>query len=226
MTVWMLYISCNTCAETLLSFCVYEQRLCHVFAMYVIAMHVNQFDKAKNWLIYCITQTCKCAKVESCLCNICMNVVYKFNVKSSVVTALYVIAMCVNWSENGKNLLICCITQVCKCAKVESCLCNVYVYNVYEFNVWIKCCYCSVYDCAACKLIWKCEKLIDLLHHVCLYMCKSWVMSSQYIYVCCIWVATCMQRCCCSFMYMQASTHQWSRCYCLTFRLCMNLMHE
>jgi len=31
-------------AKTLLSFYVYEQRLCHVFAVYVIAMHVNQSE--------------------------------------------------------------------------------------------------------------------------------------------------------------------------------------
>ncbi len=103
--------------------------------MYVIAMHVNQSDKAKNQSIYCIMQTCKCTKAKSCLCNICVNVVYELNAESSVVTALYVIAMCVNWSENEKNWSICCIMQVCKCAKAESCLCNVYVCDIYEFNV-------------------------------------------------------------------------------------------
>ncbi len=132
MYVCVMYMSCNAYAEMLLLFYVYEQRLCCVFVMYVIAMHVNRSDKAKNRSIYCITQTCKCAKAE-----------------------LY--------------------------------LCNIYMYIIYEFNMWIKRCYCSVCDCAACKFIWKCEKLIDLLHHVCLYMCKSWVMSSQYICICCIW---------------------------------------
>ncbi len=63
----VMYISCSTCTKTLLSFCVYEQRLCHVFAVYVIAMHVNQSDKAKNRSIYHIMQTCRCAKAESCL---------------------------------------------------------------------------------------------------------------------------------------------------------------
>ena len=112
MTVWMLYISCSACAKTLLLFCVYEQRLCHVFVVYVIAMHVN-------------------------------------------------------WSENGKNQSICCITQVCKCAKVESCLHNVYVCDVYELQrvrkdvavilcIWAKTvsCLCNVCDCDACKSIW------------------------------------------------------------------------
>jgi len=76
MTVWMLYVSCNVCAKTLLSFCVYEQRLYHVFAMYVIAMHVHWSDKAKNRSIYCITQMCKCAKAESCFCNVYVCDVY------------------------------------------------------------------------------------------------------------------------------------------------------
>ena len=111
---------------------VYVQRLCHVFAVYVIAMHVHRSDKAKNRLIYCIMQTCKCAKAESCLCNIC-------------------------------------------------------VYVVYELNMWIKRCYCSVCDCAACKSTWKCEKLIDLLHHICLYVCKRSI--TRFIYTrCWLWI--------------------------------------
>ena len=151
MYVCVMYMSCSVCEKTLLSFCVYEQRLCHVFAVYVIAMHVHRSDKAKNRLIYCIMQMCRCTQAESCLCSIC-------------------------------------------------------VYVVYELNVWIKRCYCSVCDCAACKSIWKCEKLIDLLHHVCLYVCKSWVVPLQYICICRIWVAVCMQRRCCSSVYVQAST--------------------
>ncbi len=98
----------------------------------------------------------------------------------------------VNRSENAKNQSIYCITSVCMCAKAESCLRNIYVYVVYEFNMWIKRCYCSMCDCAACKLIWKCEKSINLLHHVCSYVCKSWVMPLQYIYICHIWAAACM----------------------------------
>ena len=73
----MSYISCSACAKTLLSFCVYEQRLCHVFAVYVIAMHVNRSDNAKNQSIYCIMQACKCAKAESCLCNVYVCDVYE-----------------------------------------------------------------------------------------------------------------------------------------------------
>ncbi len=128
------YMSCNACTKTLLSFCVYKQRLCHVFAMYMIAMHVNWSDKAKNRSIYCILQTCRCAKAESCLRNVCVNVVYKLNAEPSTVTALCVIVICVNRSENEKNRLICCITQVCRCVKAKSCLCNVCMCDVYELQ--------------------------------------------------------------------------------------------
>ncbi len=112
------------------------------------------------------------------------------------------------------------------CAKAESCLRSIYMYVVYELNMWIKHCYCSVCNCAACKLIWKREKSIDLLHHICSYMRKSWVVPSQYICICCIWVAACMQRRCCSSVYMQASMCQWLRCYCFAFQLYVNSMHE
>jgi len=71
------YMSCSACVKTLLLLCVYEQRLCHVFAVYVIAMHVNRFDKAKNRSIYCIMQTCICAKAESCLRSVYVYVIYE-----------------------------------------------------------------------------------------------------------------------------------------------------
>ena len=170
-TVWMLYISCSVCAKTSLSFCVYKQRLCRVFPVYVIAMHVNRSDNAKNRSIYCITPTCRCAKAESCLRSIC-------------------------------------------------------VYVVYELNVWVKRCYCSVCDCAACKSAWKCEKPIDLLHHACLYVRKSWVVPSQYMCICCIWAAACMQRRCCHSVYVRASTRWRLRCYCFAFRLCVSSTRE
>ena len=85
------------------------------------------------------------------------------------------------------NRLIYCVALMCMYAKAESCLRSICVYIIYEFNMWIKRCYCSVCDCAACKSIWKCEKSINLLHHICSYVRKSWVVPSQYIYVCCIW---------------------------------------
>ncbi len=171
----MLYINYSTCAETLLLFCVYEQRFCHFFAVYVIAMHVNWSDKAKNRSIYCIMQVCRCAKAESYLCSMCM-------------------------------------------------------YIVYEFNVWIKRCYCSVCDCAACKSIWKCEISIDLLHQICLYVRKSWVVPSQYVYVWCIWVAACAQKRCCRSVYMSKDfsllfVWLWSRSICFWIEFSMLSLH-
>jgi len=76
-------------SKTLLSFCVYEQRLCRVFAVYVIAMHVNRPDKAKNRSIYCIMQTCICAKAESCLRSVCVCDVYELQrVRKDVAVVL------------------------------------------------------------------------------------------------------------------------------------------
>ena len=45
--VCVAYMSCSACAKTLLSFCVYEQRLCRVFAVYVFATHVNRSENRK-----------------------------------------------------------------------------------------------------------------------------------------------------------------------------------
>jgi len=57
--------------------------------VYVIAMHVNQSDKAKNRLIYCVAQMCICAKAESCLCNVCMCDVYELQrVRKDVAVVL------------------------------------------------------------------------------------------------------------------------------------------
>ncbi len=343
MYVWMSYISCNTCAKTLLLFYVYEQRLCRVFAVYVIAMHVNRPDKSKNrsiycimqtcrcakaelclrnvcicdacksirksinWLIYCIASMCICAKAESCLCNVYVCDVYELqrmhkdvavvlciwaktvsclcsvcicnackSIRKSINWLIYCVAlmcMCAKAESCLHNVYVCdvyelqrirkdvavvlciwaktvlclysvcicnacksirksinqsiyCVASMCMCAKAESCLRSIYVYVVYEFNVWIKRCYCSVCDCAACKSIWKCEKSIDLLHHVCSYVRKSWVVSSQYICICRMWIAACTQRRCCSSVYVQALTRWWSRCYCLALRLCVSSMHE
>ncbi len=89
----MLYISCNVCAKTLLSFCVYEQRLCYVFAMYVLAMHVNQFNKAKNRSIYCIMQACRCTKVESCLRSMYVCDVYELQHMRKDITVVLCILL-------------------------------------------------------------------------------------------------------------------------------------
>ena len=131
------------------------QKLSCVFAITVWMLYINYSTCAETLLLFCV--------YEQRLCH---------------VFAMYVIAMHVNWSDKAKNRSIYCIMSVFMCAKAESCLCSMYVYIVYEFNVWIKRCYCFVCDCAACKSIWKCEKSIDLLHHVCLYVRKSWVVPS------------------------------------------------
>ncbi len=178
--------------------CVCMQKLSHVFTIYVCVMYMS--------------------------CNICTKTLLLFCVYEQRL--YHVFAMYVNWSDKAKIQSIYCIVQVCRCAKAESCLCNICMYIVYEFNMWIKCCYCSVCDCTACKSIWKCEKSINLLHYIYLYMHKSWIVSLQYICICCIWVAACMQRRCCFSVYMQASMYQWLRCYCLAFQLCVNSMHE
>ena len=137
------------------------QKLGRAFAVYVCVTYISCSVCAKTLLLFCV--------YEQRLCH---------------VFAMFVIVMHVNWFNKAKNWLIYCITQTCRCVKAESYLRNISVYVICELNVWIKCCYCSVCDYAACKSIWKCEKSIDLLHHVCLYMRKSWVVSLQYI---CIW---------------------------------------
>ncbi len=237
MTVWMSYISCSVCAKTLLLFCVYEQRLYCVFAMYMIAMHVNWSDNAKNRSIYCIMRACKCTKAESCLCNVYVCVMYMscsacaktllsfcvYEQRLCRVFAMYVIAMHVNRSDNAKNQSIYCIMQMCRCAKAESCLCSICVYIIYEFNVWIKRCYCSVCNCAACKLIWKCEKSINLLHHICLYVCKSWVMSLQYmLYMSCSMYAKTLL----SFYVCASFNASMITLLLLRFQLCVSSTHE
>ncbi len=75
MYMCVMYMSCSVCTKTLLSFCVYKQRLYHVFAVYIFATYVNRLEN-RNWLIYYIAQMCMCAKAESCLCNDYVNVVY------------------------------------------------------------------------------------------------------------------------------------------------------
>ncbi len=134
--MYVTYMSCNACTKMLLLFYVYEQKLYCVFAMYVIAMHVNWSDNAKNRLIYCILQACKCAKAESCLCNVYVCDVYELQRMHKDVADI-----------------------LCMWTKIVSCLCNV--------------CICNV-----CKLIRK-SKLIDLLRCTDVYVCKSWIMSSQ-----------------------------------------------
>ncbi len=154
----MSYISCNVCAKTLLSFCIYEQRLCCVFAMYVITTHVNQSEN-RNWSIYCVAQMCICAKAESCLHNVYVCDIYELQrVRKDVAVVLCI------WAKTVLYL-------------------------------------CNVCDCDVCKLIRK-SKSIDLLRCTDVYVRKSWVMPSQYVYVWCIWIAACAQRRCCCSVYM------------------------
>ena len=137
---------------------------------------------------------------------------------------IYVFATHVDQSENRKNRLIYCITQMCICAKAESCLRNMYVCNVYELQhmrkdvavilfIWAKTmsCLCSICDCDACKLIRK-SKLINLLHHTNVYICKSWVVSLQCICVWYIWVAACVQRRCCHSVYINKDYVMFLQC--------------
>ncbi len=137
---------------------------------------------------------------------------------------IYVFATHVDQSENRKNRLIYCIAQMCICAKAESCLRSIYVCDVYELQrvrkdvavvlcIWAKTVSClyNVCDCNACKLIRK-SKLIDLLHHTNVYVCKSWVMSLQCICVWCIWVAAYAQRRCCCSVYMSKDCVMFLQC--------------
>ncbi len=145
-------------------------------------------------------QTCRCAKAESCLCNIyvcdvyelqrmCKDVAVVLCIWAKTVSCLCSVYTCNACKSIRKsiNWLIYCVASMCICTKAELCLRNICMYVVYEFNMWIMRCYHFVCDCATCKSIWKCKKSINLLHHVCSYVCKSWVVSSQYMYVCHIW---------------------------------------
>ncbi len=87
--------------------------------------------------------------------------------------------------RKSKNQSIYCITQACKCAKAESCLRSICMYIVYEFKVWIKRCYCSVCDCAACKSIWKCEKSIYCITSVCICTKAESCLCNICMYVVC-----------------------------------------
>ncbi len=97
--------SCSACAKTLLSFCVYEQRLCRVFAVYVLTMHVNWPDNAKNRSIYCITWACRCTKAESCLRSVYVCDVYELqHVRKDVAVVLCI------WAKT-----VSCFRSVCDC---------------------------------------------------------------------------------------------------------------
>ncbi len=108
MYMCVMYMSCSACAKTLLSFCVYKQRLCHVFAVYVIATYVNRSEN-RNQSIYCVAQMCICAKAESCLRNICMCDVYELQRMRKDVA----VVLCI-WAKTASCLCSVCDCDACK----------------------------------------------------------------------------------------------------------------
>jgi len=178
--VSVMYMSCSMCAKTLLSFCVYEQRLCRVFAVYVFATHVNRSENRKTDRFTALHR-CVCAQklgrafavtvwMSYISCSACAKTLLSFCVyeqRLCRIFAVYVLAMHVNRSDNAKNRSIYCITRACRCAKAESCLRNVYVCDVCELQrvrkdvavvlcIWAKTVSClrSVCDCDACTSLW------------------------------------------------------------------------
>jgi len=115
---------------------------------------------------------------------------------------IYVFATHVNQSENRKKWSIYCVAQMCIYAKAESCLCNVYMCDVYELQhvckdvavvlcIWAKTvsCLCSVCDCNACFFIFyffiKCMQSMTMtLSKRCMYvrLHVSWLKSLLYIF--------------------------------------------
>ncbi len=161
-------MSCNACAKTLLLFCVYEQRLYHVFAVYVIAMHVNQSDNAKNQLIYCILQACKCAKAESCLCNVCVYDVYELQRMRKDVA----VVLCM-WAKTVLCLCNVCICNICKLIRKSKLINLLRCTDVYVRKSWVVpsqwLCECRILI-AACVQRRCCRSV---------YMSKNYVMSLQ-----------------------------------------------
>ncbi len=154
----MSYISCNMCAKTLLLFCVYEQRLCHVFAVYIFVMHVNRSENRKidqftaSYLSVYVQKLSHVFAIYVCMLYM------------SSTCALCVITLLVNRSEKAKNRSIYCITSVCMCAKVESCLHNICIYVVYELQHVCK-------DVAVFLCICKLQRVDDCVVIVSLFNC-------------------------------------------------------
>ena len=117
-----------------------------------------------------------------------------------------------NLRNLSRNQSIYCIMQACRCAKAESCLRNMYVCDVYELQRMRK----DVAVVDVCKSIRK-SKSINLLRCTDVYVCKSWVVSLQWLCECRILVAAHMQRRCCCSVYMSkdyvvSSQYMWLRC--------------
>ncbi len=153
----------------LLLLCVYEQRLCHVFAMYMIAMHVNWFDKAKNRLIYCVAQMCICTKAESCLCNVYVCDVYELQRMRKDVTVI----LCI-WAKTVLYLCNVYDCDVCKSIRKSKLIYLLHCTDVYMCKSWVmslqcmciwciwiatyaqrRCC-CSVYMSKDCVMFLQC----------------------------------------------------------------------
>ncbi len=158
----------------------HAQRLCHVFAVYVFAMHVNRSENRKidrftalHQCVYVQKLSCVFAMTVWMLyisCSVCAKTLLLFCVyeqRLCHVFAVYMIAMHVNQSDKAKNRSIYCIMQTCRCVKAELCHHNMYVCDVYELQhvrknvavvlcIWAKTvlCLCNVCDCNACKSIW------------------------------------------------------------------------
>ncbi len=148
------------------------------FAVYVIATHVNRSENAKIDL-FTASHMRVCAQKLDRAFAVYMCMLYLSSTRDqSAVTALCMIVIRVNRSDNWKNRLIYCVMLICMCAKAESCLrsavcmsymsCNMCIITllllcvcasfnargvallllrfstVYELNVWVKRCYCSV----------------------------------------------------------------------------------
>ncbi len=79
--------------------------------------------------------------------------------------------------------------------------------------IWAKTvsCLCSVCICNACKSIRK-SKLINLLRCTNVYVCKSWVVPSQWLCECRILVAAYAQRRCCCSVYMSKDCVMFLQC--------------
>ena len=109
------------------------QKLSYVFAMYVCVMYMSCSVCAKTLLSFCV--------YEQRLCH---------------VFAMYVIAMHVNRSDKAKNRLIYCIMQTCRCAKAESCLCNVCMWCIWVAAYAQRRCCRSVYMSKDCDMSLQC----------------------------------------------------------------------
>ncbi len=173
----MSYISCSAYAKTLLSFCVYEQRLCHVFAVYVIVMHVHWSDKAKNRSIYCITWVCRCTKAESCLRNVCVCHVYELQrVRKDVAVVLCM------WAKTVSCFRSVCICNACKSIRKSKSIDLLRCTDVYVRKSWVvpSQWLCECHILVAARMQRRCCRSV--------YMSKDYVVSLQCMWLQCMYI--------------------------------------